>query len=151
LIYVEIRNRRASRLLVIDRRHRVLLLQYEDDGGKWWATPGGGVQDGESFESAARREAREELGLTGFPIEPLWQAVNEFEFRGVHQRQTENFFLIRANGSDIIVDRDVAIEHAIEGIVAIRWWSCSELRLTNERVFPVDLPTRIESVLLQRG
>lgn len=146
---MEIRDRRASRLLVIDRHHRVLLLQYEDEHGKWWATPGGGVDDFESFENAAKREAREELGLSGFPIQPLWLGVNEFKSRGVRLRQTEQFFLIRADRSDVLVDDEVAKEHALEGIISIRWWSSDELRMTNERVFPVDLLTRIESIVLQ--
>ena len=75
--------------------------------------------------------------------------MNEFESRGVRLRQTEQFFLICANEGDPIWDGEVAKEHAIEGIIAIRWWSLNELRITNERVFPVDLPTRIESIVLQ--
>ena len=145
---MEIRDRRASRLLVIDRQRRVLLLQYEDEHGKWWATPGGGVDDFESYENAAVREAREELGLSGFPLQPLWLGLNEFRSRGVRLRQTEQFFLIRADGSDILVNDEVGKEHALERIIATRWWSSDELRSTNERVFPVDLLTRIESVIL---
>jgi 8-oxo-dGTP pyrophosphatase MutT (NUDIX family) len=143
---VEVRDRRASRLLVVDRQSRILLLQYEDERGKWWATPGGGTQDLESFEDAAMREAREELGLTGFPVQPLWHEVNEFESKGIRHRQAEQFFLIRANGCDVIIDRDIAEAHATEGIIAVRWWSPEELRTTIERVFPIDLSTRIERI-----
>ena len=78
--YVDIQDRRVSRLLIIDRQNRVLLLQYEDEHGRWWATPGG-AREFESFENAALREAREELGLSGFPIQPLWQGIpEEFAF-----------------------------------------------------------------------
>lgn len=50
-------SRSAARLVVADRDRRILLLQYQDEHGPWWATPGGGLEAGESFEDAARREA----------------------------------------------------------------------------------------------
>lgn len=50
---------------VILRAGRVL-VQARPDPGRWqgwWEFPGGGVEPGESFEQAARREALEEVGL----------------------------------------------------------------------------------------
>lgn len=84
--------------------------------------------------------------MIGFRIQSLWHEVNEFESRGIRQRQTEQFFLIRANRCDVIVNDEVANEHAIEGIIAVRWWSPEELRTTPERVFPIDLSIRIASI-----
>lgn len=40
---------------------RVLLLQRSDDST--WAFPGGGIEEGETVEEAARREVKEETGL----------------------------------------------------------------------------------------
>lgn len=55
-------------LLLQDEQGRVLLQQRGDDG--LWGTPGGGVEAGEDFLTAARRELHEETGL-GCPLE-LW-------------------------------------------------------------------------------
>ena len=52
--------RRAARLVVVDSRDRVLLRQHAPTHGAGvWATPGGGLENGDTFEEAAAREALE--------------------------------------------------------------------------------------------
>ncbi|MDP8922778.1 MAG: NUDIX domain-containing protein [Chloroflexota bacterium] len=51
--------RRSARLLVLDPDDRLLLFRIEDASLRepvLWITPGGGLEPGESYEQAARRE-----------------------------------------------------------------------------------------------
>lgn len=49
-------------ILIQDEAGRVLLQRRGDDG--LWGTPGGGLDPGEDFLTAARRELHEETGLS---------------------------------------------------------------------------------------
>src|SRR5262245_37208953 len=59
--WLDVPERRAVRAVVLDDHDRVLLVRFENaaSGEVWWATPGGGVEDGESDENALRRELLE--------------------------------------------------------------------------------------------
>lgn len=52
---------RAAGVLCVAPNGHVLLVRRTD--GRGWAFPGGGVEDGESAEDAARRELQEETGV----------------------------------------------------------------------------------------
>jgi ADP-ribose pyrophosphatase YjhB (NUDIX family) len=142
------RIRQAGRVIVLDPDGRVLLMAY-DGGlpvGRHWATPGGGVDPGESFAEAAARELTEETGWTDVP---LGEQVYENEFivdygdHAVHHHQC--FFLARVAipGREVA---DVDGMHGADGIAAWRWWSIPELDTTTEVIWPIGLTAVIRNL-----
>ncbi|MEV4342880.1 NUDIX domain-containing protein [Actinoplanes sp. NPDC049596] len=76
-------------VVVQDEHGRVLLMRRNGEGT--WGLPGGGVEAGETWEQAARRECREEtgweidlLGLLGIYSDPATQVHRYPDGRVVH-------------------------------------------------------------------
>lgn len=137
--------RRASRLILLDGQQRVLLFRHARTKGKaFWAPPGGGLETGETFEEAAWREGREELGLTRFTLKRVWERVTDFVYidRLVHQH--EWFFLIEGELPTISSDEEKV--HRQEGILEMRWWTTAEIESTSEPVFPEELASELRKL-----
>lgn len=59
----------GTRLLLADAAGRILIEHRRDFGV--WGLPGGMVEEGESYEAAARRELTEETGLVAEALHPF--------------------------------------------------------------------------------
>ncbi len=132
------RPRQAGRAILRDGQGRVLLIHFVLPNMTFWATPGGGVEAGETLLEAARRELQEELGIA-VPLEgPIHTATGIFEFEGALIENTDHFFLGRWSGiprlSGVTANESAALREA-------RWWTVKELEATAESVFPRDLAT----------
>jgi len=137
--------RRAARLLVLDESGRVLLFRHAPPGrDAIWATPGGGLEPGESFEDAARRESLEELGAPARTLTAAWEAVNNFTFGSRHIVQHEQYFLVEVDAP--VTAPGGLSSHVAEAVDQIRYWSASELSDTSETIRPSDLGERLRAL-----
>jgi 8-oxo-dGTP pyrophosphatase MutT (NUDIX family) len=138
------RSRPSARLLILDSQGRLLLFRFVFKEGPlagqdYWATPGGGLENGETFEQAAIRELAEE---TGIEVQRVGSHIAEREFvlripSGEEVISQERFFLIDAG--DAILTRDGWTADEVSVMAEHKWWTRDELAQTDEQVWPQDL------------
>jgi 8-oxo-dGTP pyrophosphatase MutT (NUDIX family) len=108
-----LRLRDAVRAVVLDPDERVLLVRFEFPNWRGWATPGGGIDPGESDEAAIRRELAEETGLE--TCAPSFEPASRLTWAQLNA----------------------------ECVTALRWWSLAELQASEERFAPRRLPSLV--------
>lgn len=136
------RHRPVARVLVFDREDRILLFLTtapDSSGVARWLTPGGGVDEGESYEQAARRELWEETGYRAEALAgPVWAHDYTVEWDSAdHDTGHAEFFRLvteRFTPSSAGWTEEEKVD-----VLEHRWWTLAELLAERPRFEPAEL------------
>ncbi|HEY4454206.1 MAG TPA: NUDIX domain-containing protein, partial [Pseudonocardiaceae bacterium] len=146
-------DRPTVRVLCLDERNRVLLLRWHDpfDGTSLWDMPGGGIDPGETPLAAARRELREETGLSGNCVldRQVW-VLRDSYWNSKRFRGWEPFFLARTENPDQVngAGRE---PFEVAHMTGHCWVDLAAATGLPGRVQPIDLPGIADRLLHEDG
>lgn len=145
------KTRNTARVIVINPQREVVLVKYEDKQPgnpaeplrlKFWVPPGGGVDEGETFEQAAVRELDEETGIVMPSIGPcVWQHNRDLMHAGELKRFNLRYFIAHCGNVERLYNR------TSEDIKDIRWWSLEAIRRSSEEFLPEPFADLLEPLL----
>lgn len=140
--------RRNVRLVLLNERAELLMMKIELPDRSFWCTIGGGIEPNETYEQAAHREVKEEIGFDNADLDigpVIWQGEHLLERNGVLMRHQEQFVLASTQREQLSAEHMTDEEKTV--VKAFRWWSLSDLKTTSEFIVPPSLVRHLELIL----
>lgn len=121
---------RIARIMVEDDRGRVLLQKRSQAmqawPGYWDNSAAGHVDDGESYEQAAKRELKEEIGLDGCELEEIFYYRTTSTYKKLKLNRFNKLFLVIVPGNTKFEVQESEVEE-------VKWFTGDQLKILVEQ------------------
>ena len=118
--------------IVFNKNNQVFVGKRIDNPGKFWQMPQGGVDDGEKYLEAMKRELFEETGIKNFELVKEIEGMTEYElpdyllgkiWKGKYRGQNQKWFIMNFIGKD----DEINIKTKNPEFLEWKWIQISEL------------------------
>ena len=118
--------------VVINRNNKVFVGKRIDNPGKFWQMPQGGVDEGEEYFDAMKRELSEETSIKNIEVLKEIDGWTEYElpgyllgkiWKGKYRGQRQKWFVIRFLGHD----QDINLNTSKPEFIEWKWTNIDDL------------------------
>ena len=95
--------------VVLNKNNKVFVGKRKDNPGKFWQMPQGGVDEGEKYFDAMKRDLFEETGFKNFEVIKEIEGMTEYElpvyllgkiWKGKYRGQKQKWFIVKFVGKE---------------------------------------------------
>jgi putative (di)nucleoside polyphosphate hydrolase len=110
-------------IILLNDKNQVFVGRRKDNPGNKWQMPQGGIENGENFLTAMRRELREETGITNIKILKEIEKIYEYElpinlvgiiWKGKFRGQKQKWFIAKFTGKESEINLNTDYPEFIE-------------------------------------
>ena len=143
--------RKSSRAIILNSQNKIFLFQYNFDyfagGNVVWITPGGGLEEGETFDMALIRELYEELGIViNKNFKQIYYRHPVYCLKNGEKAQCEErFYLIHLDIEEFTFHNWTESEQ--ERMKRGKWWSVDEIMQSGDEFFTSEIVDMLNNLI----